>query len=80
MICVTFKEFVFKSDLPSYTTIVSNPPYIPSVAMETLEPEVAQYEDNQALDGGSSGLSVAMEIMADAHRILSPCGSVDYKS
>lgn len=48
----------FRPDL-----IVSNPPYIPSAMIPTLEPEVARYEPRAALDGGADGL--------DWHRTLS---------
>jgi release factor glutamine methyltransferase len=44
--------------------VVSNPPYIASDVIETLEPEVRRYEPRIALDGGLDGL--------DAYRILAP--------
>lgn len=36
--------------------IVSNPPYIPSQTISTLQPEVAHHEPHAALDGGDDGL------------------------
>jgi len=45
-----------------YDFIVSNPPYIPSRAVDTLSPEVRQYDPLRALDGGADGL--------DFYRIL----------
>lgn len=45
-----------------FDIIVSNPPYIPTSRIATLEPEVAQYDPRLALDGGADGL--------DAHRRL----------
>lgn len=36
--------------------IVSNPPYIPSLMVSELQPEVAQHEPQLALDGGDDGL------------------------
>jgi release factor glutamine methyltransferase len=36
--------------------MVSNPPYIPSQLIETLQPEVANHEPILALDGGKDGL------------------------
>jgi release factor glutamine methyltransferase len=36
--------------------VVSNPPYIPTRVIDTLEPEVAKHEPRLALDGGLDGL------------------------
>ncbi len=36
--------------------MVSNPPYIPTAELSTLQPEVRQHEPNLALDGGDDGL------------------------
>lgn len=44
--------------------VVSNPPYIPSRDIESLQPEVRLHEPRQALDGGPDGL--------DAYRALLP--------
>jgi release factor glutamine methyltransferase len=55
------------SDLPSapaWDLIVSNPPYIPTVSLDCLEPEVRQWDPSLALDGGPDGL--------DAYRALGP--------
>lgn len=38
--------------------VVSNPPYIPSRAIDELMPEVADFEPRLALDGGGDGLDV----------------------
>ena len=45
--------------------IVSNPPYIPTGAIETLEPEVRQ-EPIQALDGGADGLDAYVKLFPEA--------------
>lgn len=39
-----------------YDLIVSNPPYIPSAEIETLQPEVRDHDPRTALDGGEDGL------------------------
>jgi release factor glutamine methyltransferase len=40
----------------TFDLIVSNPPYIPSAEIETLEPEVKDHDPRTALDGGPDGL------------------------
>ena len=46
----------------SFDLVFSNPPYIPSAEIESLEPEVLRFEPRAALDGGADGL--------DAYRAL----------
>ncbi|WP_309224577.1 peptide chain release factor N(5)-glutamine methyltransferase [Halomicronema sp. CCY15110] len=46
--------------------IVSNPPYIPTAVVSTLEPEVAQHEPPLALDGGDDGLADIRHLVATA--------------
>ena len=40
----------------TFHLIISNPPYIPSAEIETLQPEVRDYDPRSALDGGPDGL------------------------
>ena len=47
---------MFENVTGTYDMIVSNPPYIPRDVIDTLEPEVKDYEPRAALDGGTSGL------------------------
>lgn len=47
-----------------YKVIISNPPYIPTAHIPTLEPEVKEYEPHQALDGGISGLDSYQAILS----------------
>lgn len=64
-----------KSDLlGKFDIIVSNPPYIPSREMATLQKEVRLYEDHRALDGGEDGLSIARDIMNTCPSLLKPNG------
>lgn len=42
----------------SLDIMVSNPPYIPSAEIATLQPEVQRFEPILALDGGESGLDL----------------------
>jgi release factor glutamine methyltransferase len=57
-----------------FDLIVSNPPYIPSAEIDTLEPEVALHEPRTALDGGPDGLAPYRTIMGQAAQLLSPGG------
>lgn len=49
-----------------FDLIISNPPYIPTAVIETLEPEVRCAEPRMALDGGADGLSFYRRIIAQA--------------
>lgn len=57
-----------------FDLIVSNPPYIPTVDLATLEPEVREHEPLGALDGGADGLAFYREIIPAAPRHLNPGG------
>ncbi|MCE5323910.1 peptide chain release factor N(5)-glutamine methyltransferase [bacterium] len=59
-----------------FDAIVSNPPYIPSVDIETLEPEIAVYEPRSALDGGVDGLDAYRSIFPDAIGLLRENGFI----
>jgi len=50
--------------------IVSNPPYIPSADIETLQSEVRDFEPRAALDGGEDGLKYIRQIIREAPRRL----------
>jgi release factor glutamine methyltransferase len=56
--------------------IASNPPYILTTDIETLEPEVRDFEPHLALDGGPDGLDVIRRIVAEAPQYLNPGGHV----
>ena len=46
-----------------FDIIVSNPPYIPARVIDTLAPEVKDYEPHLALDGGDDGLDIIRRII-----------------
>lgn len=52
--------------------IISNPPYIASREIESLEPEVRQYDPMGALDGGADGLDAYREIIRIAAARMQP--------
>lgn len=57
-----------------FDIITSNPPYIPDAEVETLEPEVAQWEPRGALAGGADGLDCYRALAPDIARLLLPGG------
>lgn len=60
-----------------FDMIVSNPPYIPSVEVPGLQPEVAKYEDPIALDGGTDGLDIVRDILYAGKKLLDKNGGMD---
>jgi ribosomal protein L3 glutamine methyltransferase len=70
---------LIRSDLLSnltekrYDLIVSNPPYVTSLAMEELPPEYS-HEPRLALAGGDDGLDAVRTILAGAADFLTPEG------
>ncbi|MGD1931218.1 MAG: peptide chain release factor N(5)-glutamine methyltransferase [Leptolyngbyaceae cyanobacterium] len=54
--------------------MVSNPPYIPSAIVPTLDPEVAHHEPHLALDGGPDGLAAVRHLITTAPRYLQAGG------
>ena len=58
----------------TFDVIVSNPPYIKSGAMDTLPPEVRDYEPRHALDGGEEGMLYIRAIIQEAPGHLNPAG------
>lgn len=53
--------------LGEFDCIVSNPPYIPTMDIETLDPSVRDHEPHLALDGGADGLDF-YRVIADKWR------------
>jgi release factor glutamine methyltransferase len=57
-----------------FDVVVSNPPYIPSPDLPTLEPDVRDFEPRLALDGGDDGLTILRRIVVGAGAWLVPGG------
>jgi release factor glutamine methyltransferase len=59
-----------------FDLIISNPPYIPSAEIATLQPEVRDFDPHSALDGGADGLEFYRLIAAQAKAFLKPDGKI----
>jgi release factor glutamine methyltransferase len=57
-----------------YDLVVSNPPYIATGVIATLEPEVREHEPHLALDGGKDGLDAYRKLASEILRVLKPGG------
>ena len=51
---------------PRYELIVSNPPYIATAELPTLQPDIRDHEPRLALDGGDDGLAIVRRIVLEA--------------
>jgi release factor glutamine methyltransferase len=59
-----------------FDLIISNPPYIPSAEIATLQPEVRDFDPRGALDGGPDGLDFYRKLAAEAKPFLKPGGKI----
>ncbi|WOD37900.1 peptide chain release factor N(5)-glutamine methyltransferase [Nodosilinea sp. E11] len=75
---ITFYHGSWFEPLAAYrgqlSALVSNPPYIPSALLPTLQPEVIDHEPTAALDGGDDGLTALRILAAQAPVYLVPGG------
>jgi len=62
-----------------FDVVVSNPPYIPALDIEALEPDVRDFEPRAALDGGEDGLDAYRAIVAELPALLAPGGLVGFE-
>ncbi|HEV2694614.1 MAG TPA: peptide chain release factor N(5)-glutamine methyltransferase [Verrucomicrobiae bacterium] len=60
----------------SFDLIASNPPYIASAEIETLDPEVRDFDPRGALDGGADGLDFYRRLAREAVGHLKPGGKI----
>lgn len=63
----------------AFDIIVSNPPYIETNVIETLQTEVKDYEPRLALDGGGDGLDFYRRITAIAPQMLEKGGMLAFE-
>ncbi len=72
-----FDKLTMRStDDTCFDLIVSNPPYIASTVVDTLQPEVKDFDPRLALDGGPDGLAPYRIIAEQAARWLKSGGAV----
>ena len=62
-----------------YDILVSNPPYIRSAVVDTLMPEVKDYEPRIALDGEEDGLVFYRRILSDCKKNLKKGGMLFFE-
>jgi len=62
-----------------FNLIISNPPYIPSAEIDTLSPEVRDYDPRRALDGGLDGLDLFRRLAREAAAFLKPGGKLMFE-
>ncbi|XP_036426854.1 MTRF1L release factor glutamine methyltransferase [Colossoma macropomum] len=63
-------------DCSAVDVLVSNPPYLFTEDMESLQEEIVRFEDHSALDGGSDGMTVISQILTLAPKLLTKDGRV----
>jgi release factor glutamine methyltransferase len=74
---VDFMESDLFSTVPNdakFDFVLSNPPYIASTDMPTLQSDVRDYEPHLALDGGTNGTEVIERLIPQAAARLNPGG------
>jgi release factor glutamine methyltransferase len=59
-----------------FDLLISNPPYIPTAEIETLQPEVRDFDPRAALDGGADGLDFYRMFATNAKPFLKPSGKI----
>jgi release factor glutamine methyltransferase len=62
--------------IPQFDLVISNPPYVPSAEILTLQPEVRDFDPRIALDGGVDGLEFYRLLASQAATFLKPDGKI----
>ena len=81
-VSVIFKKsdlFLGLGKLAKFDIIVSNPPYIPTADISTLDEEVKNFDPVLALDGGESGLEFYKRIIDEAPKKMSKRGKIFFE-
>jgi release factor glutamine methyltransferase len=59
-----------------FDLLISNPPYIATAEIETLQPEVKDFDPRAALDGGADGLDFYRTLARDGKNFLNSTGKI----
>ena len=73
------KSNLFENIEGTFDVIASNPPYIRTDVIETLMPEVRDYEPRMALDGSADGLVFYRKITEQAGSYLKEGGKLCFE-
>ena len=77
---ISFEQGSYLAPLSGrFDVIVSNPPYIASLDILTLESEVRENDPQIALDGGSDGLDAYRSLLGESASLLKPDGQVFFE-
>lgn len=77
--CEFIKSDIFENVYSKYDMIVSNPPYIRTEEIESLQMEVKDYDPVIALDGGEDGLDFYRRIIKEAGDYLKENGRLIFE-
>lgn len=61
---------------PQFDLLISNPPYISTAEIKTLQPEVKNFDPRAALDGGADGLDFYRMFASQAKPFLKSTGKI----
>lgn len=73
------KSDLFENVTGSFDIIVSNPPYIETEVIDTLDSQVKDFEPVTALDGGKDGLYFYRKIVQNCHKYLNYGGYIMFE-
>jgi len=78
---IQFVESDVYSNIPEtrFDAILSNPPYVPEIDFDSLQPEVRDYEPHLALTSGDLGLDVITRLTDQAPVYLKPGGMLIFE-
>jgi len=63
----------------SFDLVVCNPPYVPALGIESLQPEVTEFEPHSALFAGSEGFAEFPKVIALLPELLNDGGSAFFE-